>query len=174
MRDIAAAAGVSPALLVRHYGSKDGLVQAVDGHVVATLEALLADITGATGVAGLSESALSGLLDGLAAQLPPSSPIPSYLTRSLITGGQLGSALFRRLYEISKAALDTMVTAGTAGTGGDPAVRAAFLLINDLAVMTLRDRLTEVLGVDPLSPGGMKRWGAQVFAIYRGGLTSDV
>jgi len=166
MRDIAAAAGVSPALLVRHYGSKDGLVQAVDEHVIATFEALLADLAGA----GMDDSALPGLLDGMAAQLPPNSPIPSYLTRSLIAGGRLGSALFGRLYEISRAALDNMVKAGTADTGGDPAVRAAFLLINDLAVLALRDRLTETLGVDPLAPEGMKRWGTQVFAIYRGGL----
>lgn len=34
LRDIAAAAGVSPALVVRHYGSKDGLREAVDDHVV--------------------------------------------------------------------------------------------------------------------------------------------
>lgn len=169
MRDIAAAAGVSPALLVRHYGSKNGLAQAVDEHVIATFEALLADLTGA----GMDDSALPGLLDGMAAQLPPNSPIPSYLTRSLIGGGRLGSALFGRLYEISRAALDAMVTAGTARTGGDAAVRAAFLLINDLAVLTLRDRLTDMLGVDPLSPEGMKRWSTQVFAIYRGGLTED-
>lgn len=173
MRDIATAAGVSPALLVRHYGSKDGLVEAVDSHVVAALETLLTNITDTTGMTGLSESALPSLLDGLAAQLPPDSPIPSYLARSLITGRQLGSVLFRRLYEISKDALDAMAAAGVASAGGDPAVRAAFLLVNDLAMLTLRDRLTEVLGVDPLSAEGAKRWSTQVFAIYRDGLTSD-
>lgn len=173
MRDIAAAAGVSPALLVRHYGSRDGLVEAVDSHVVAALETLLTNITETTGVTGLNASALPSLLDGLAAQLPPGSPIPSYLTRSLILGNQLGSVLFRRLYDISKDALDAMVAAGVASTGQDPAVRAAFLLANDLAVLTLRDRLTEALGVDPLSAEGAQRWSTQVFAIYRDGLTSD-
>ncbi|HLR98607.1 TetR/AcrR family transcriptional regulator [Mycolicibacillus parakoreensis] len=173
MRDIATAAGVSPALLVRHYGSKDGLVEAVDSHVVLTLETLLADMTDATSAAGLSESALPGLLDGLAARLPPHSPIPSYLTRTLITGGQVGSTLFRRLYDISKDALDAMVTAGIASTGADPVVRAAFLLVNDLAVLALRARLAELLDVDPLSAEGARRWSAQVFAIYREGLTGE-
>jgi AcrR family transcriptional regulator len=41
MRDIVPAVGVSPALLVRHYGSKGGLVGTVDNHVVGTLEVLL-------------------------------------------------------------------------------------------------------------------------------------
>lgn len=171
MRDIAAAARVSPALLVRHYRSKDGLVAAVDAHVVAALQALLGELTDATGVAGLTESALPGLLDGLAAQLPPDSPIPAYLTRALITGSQLGSALFEQLYAASRHALDALIAAGIASPGGDPAVRAAFLLANDLAVLTLRSHLTTVLGVDPLSAEGAQRWGAQVFAIYRAGLT---
>lgn len=41
MRDIAAAAGVSPALVVRHYGSKDGLREAVDAHVALVFETTL-------------------------------------------------------------------------------------------------------------------------------------
>lgn len=51
-------------------------------------------------------------------------------------------------------------------------MRAAFLLVNDLAVLTLRPRLTEVLGVDPLSDAGMRRWAGEVFAIYREGLVN--
>lgn len=173
MRDIGAAAGVSPALLVRHYGSKDGLIEAVDNHVVGILETLLTDLAHAAGAAGLSEAALPGLLDGLATQLPPDSPIPAYLSRLLITDGHLGSALFARLFAISQDALHAMVAAGVASPGEDPAVRAAFLLVNDLAVLSLRTRLSEVLGVDPLSAAGARRWAGQVFAIYRGGLSAQ-
>ena len=170
MRDIAAAAGVSPALLIRHYGSKDGLIEAVDNHVVATLEALLTQVAKETGEVGFSRAALRSLLDGLASYLPPDSPIPAYLGRLLITGGPLASALFERLYAISKDALDAMVTAGVADPGQDPAVRAAFLLVNDLAVLAMRPLITEALGVDPLSPEGAKRWGGEVVTIYRRGL----
>lgn len=170
MRDIAAAAGVSAPLLIRHYGSKDGLVEAVDAHVVATFEALLSNITEQT--AGLDQAAVPSLLDGLATLLPPDSAIPAYLSRMLITGGPAGSALFERLFRLSQQTLDEMVAAGTATAGSDSAVRAAFLLANDLAVLTLRPRLTEVLGVDPLSEAGMRRWAGEVFAIYRDGLVS--
>jgi AcrR family transcriptional regulator len=170
MRDIAAAAGVSPALLVRHYRSKDGLVEAVDDHVARTLEVLLTEVTERTAAVGLGASAVPTVLDGLAAHLPPDSPIPAYLSRLLIAGGPVGSALFHRLHEISRRALDAMVAAGIASPGDDPAVRAAVLMVNDLAVLTLRARLTEVLGVDPLSEAGIKRWAGEVFAIYRDGL----
>lgn len=54
--------------------------------------------------------------------------------------------------------------------GTDREVRAAFLLVNDLAVLMLRSRLQEVLGVDPLSAAGMQRWGAEVLTVYRSGL----
>src|ERR1017187_1218204 len=40
IRDVARAAGVSPALVVRHYQSKDGLRGAVDDHVARVLEAV--------------------------------------------------------------------------------------------------------------------------------------
>jgi TetR/AcrR family transcriptional regulator, regulator of cefoperazone and chloramphenicol sensitivity len=52
-------------------------------------------------------------------------------------------------------------------------VRAAFLLASDLAVLILRNRLAEVLGIDPLSAAGMRRWGAEVLAIYRDGLAAS-
>ncbi|ORB63336.1 TetR/AcrR family transcriptional regulator [Mycobacterium scrofulaceum] len=172
LRDIATAAGVSPALLIRHYGSKDGLVAAVDDHVVTTFEVLLSTMTEQTAVAGLEPSAVPSLLDGLATHLPPDSPIPAYLSRLLITGGRAGSALFDRLFRLSRTTLDAMVAAGTASHGADAEVRAAFLLVNDLAVLTLRPRLTEVLGVDPLSGAGMRRWAGEVFAIYRDGLVN--
>ncbi len=173
MRDIAAAAGVSAALLIRHYGSKNGLVDAVDNHVVGTFELLLTRMTEETAAVGLEPTAVPSLLDGLATHLPPDSAIPAYLSRLLISGGPAGSALFDRLFRLSQATLDTMVAAGIASPGTDSAVRAAFLLVNDLAVLTLRPRLIEVLGVDPLSEPGMRRWAGEVFAIYRDGLAGD-
>ncbi len=75
------------------------------------------------------------------------------------------------LHALSVHTLTGLVRAGLATDGGDASVRAAFLLVNDLAVLMLRDRLAEVLGVDPLGVAGLRRWGQQVFAIYRGGLT---
>jgi TetR/AcrR family transcriptional regulator, regulator of cefoperazone and chloramphenicol sensitivity len=170
VRDIAAAAGVSPALVVRHYGSKDGLREAVDTHVAQVFEVLLAQVVRSGGDSGLDPSALPNLLDGLTAHLPAGSAIPDYLGRLLITGGSVGSALFHRLYEVSTHALTGMAESGMATAGSDPEVRAAFLLVNDLAVLILRRHLTEVLDVDPVSAPGMKRWAAEVLTIYRDGL----
>jgi len=174
VRDIAAVAKVSPALVVRHYGSKDGLRTAVDDHVVQVLEILLAQATEPPVGDALDLAALPTLADMVARSLPAGSPIPAYLGRLLLTHGPVGSALFRKLYAVARDALEGMAGAGSADRGEDPAVRAAFLLANDLAVLILRTHLHDVLGVDPLSVAGTRRWGAEVLSIYHNGLGGDL
>ena len=170
VRDVAAAAGVSPALVVRHYGSKDGLRAVVDDHVTQTFERMLAQALDPDVAGPFEEGAVPTLADLVAGSLPPGSPIPAYLGRLLVGGGSVGAALFDKLYAVSREALSALVDQGQADPGGDPEVRAAFLLVNDLAVLILRSRLREVLGIDPLSAAGMRRWGTEVLSIYRHGL----
>jgi len=52
------------------------------------------------------------------------------------------------------ASLSDLESAGALRPTADAAARAAFLLINDLAVVLLQDQVARVLGVDPLSRGG--------------------
>lgn len=172
VRDIAAASGVSPALVLRHYVSKDGLRAAVDEHVVRLFETMLAQATEPDGTAPFDVQALPSLAEQVGRHLPTGSPIPAYLARLLVNGGPEATALFARLYALGQAALAGLVDVGAAVDGGDPSARAAFLLANDLAVIVLRERLHEVLGVDPLSVDGLRRWGRQVLAVYRGGLAA--
>ena len=98
------------------------------------------------------------------------SPVPAYLRRLLLDGGDAGRDLFRRLYQVSTTALESLAAAGMAAQGRDPAVRAAILLSNDLAVLLLREHLADVTGTDPLSAEGMTRWGAEMLTIYAAGL----
>lgn len=169
VRDIAAAAGVSPPLVIRHFGSRDGLRAAVDDHVARLFETLLAEALESS-AAPLDPAAAPSLADLVARGLPAGSPVPRYLGRLLVGGGPVGTALFRRLYAVSGEALAGMARAGLVTGGADPDVRAAFLLVNDLALLVLRDHLTDVLGVDPLSVAGLRRWSGEVLAIYRDGL----
>jgi AcrR family transcriptional regulator len=172
VRQIAAAAGVSPGLVVHHFGSKDGLREEVDRHVLGLFEAMFAEMT-ADSAPGLFDPAATGsLAEAIVRHLPPDSPVPAYLRRLLLADGDAGRELFRRLYQMSTALMGVLVQSGLAGPGADPAVRAAFLMANDLAVLLLRDHLADVLGVDPLSGEGMTRWAREVLAIYAAGLIS--
>jgi AcrR family transcriptional regulator len=167
VRQIAAAAGISPGLVIHHFGSKGGLRDAVDAHVLALFGAMFGELT--TG--DLYEPGAAGsLAEAVVRHLPPGSPVPAYLRRLLLGGGESGRELFRRLYQGSREALDAMAEAGLASRGADPAVRAAILMSNDLAVLLLREHLAGVLGEDPLSAAGMARWGKEMLAIYAAGL----
>ncbi len=71
---------------------------------------------------------------------------------------------------MSTALVDALVRAGLADPGADPAVRVAFLLASDLAVLLLREHLADVLGADRLSGEGMTRWAREVLTIHAAGL----
>jgi TetR/AcrR family transcriptional regulator, regulator of cefoperazone and chloramphenicol sensitivity len=170
VRQIAAAADVSPGLVLHHFGSKEGLRQAVDEHVLGLFDRMLGEMTGEH-AADLYDPAASGsVAEAIAKHLPADSPVPGYLRRLLVTDGEAGRELFRRLFRLSATTLDALAAAGMAARGADPPVRAAFLLVNDLAVLLLRDHLAEVLGTDPLSGGSMARWAGEVLTIYGAGL----
>ncbi|OIK23092.1 TetR/AcrR family transcriptional regulator [Streptomyces malaysiense] len=173
VRQIASAAGVSPGLVVHHFGSKDGLRREVDQYVLDVFEAMLGELTGEGGAELFDPGAgASSLSEAFARHLPDDSPLPGYLRRLLLSDTGAGRLLFRQLYDLSRATLDGLAAAGLAAPGRDPEVRAALLLANDLALFLLRDRLAEVLGTDPLSADGMTRWAPEMLSIYAGGLNA--
>jgi len=170
VRQIAAAAGVSPGLVLHHFGSKEGLRRAVDEHVLGLFDRMLGEMTGVHAADLYDPQASGSVAEAIVTHLPAGSPVPAYLRRLLLADGDAGRELFRRLFRLSAATLDALAATGMAARGSDPPVRAAFLLVNDLAVLMLRDHLTDVLGTDPLSGPGMTRWASEVLAIYGAGL----
>jgi len=173
VRQIAAAAGVSPGLVLHHFGSKAGLREAVDQHVLGLFDLMLGELTGEDGPDLFDPAASGSLAEAIAAHLPADSPVSGYLRRLLLAGDEPGRVLFRRLFALSARTLDALVAAGLAAPGADRAVRAAFLLSNDLAVLLLREQLTDALGMDPLSGEGMARWGREMLVIYGAGLLAS-
>ena len=141
LREIAAEAGVSPSLVIHHYGSKDGLREAVDNRAIALVDALVAELTGVSGKGHPSLAA------ALSSELERDPLLPAYLRRLLIDGGKPRETLFRTLFEAVLSGFATLEAAGLARPSSDADVRAAFLLVNDLAVVLLRDQVHEVLGL---------------------------
>lgn len=79
-------------------------------------------------------AATGSLVEMMLRHLPSDSPLPAYLRRLLLDGGDTGALLFRRLFDAGQATLGALAEAGMAAPGRDPQVRAAFLMANDLAV----------------------------------------
>jgi AcrR family transcriptional regulator len=165
IRDIAADAGVSSSLVVHHFGTKARLREAVDARVAEVFAELLGQLGDADAQAGEFMSIAAAFHDRVGAD----GAVLAYLRRLLIDGGPAATELFGSLYTATLAGLAELESAGVLRPTADAAARAAFLLINDLAVVLLREEVARVLGVDPLSRVGLRRWGNTVMDIYRGG-----
>jgi AcrR family transcriptional regulator len=168
VREIATAAGVSPALVVHHFGSKDGLRAAVDDYAGKAFDSLFT----------MDERDLADMLTGgnsmsvaemFARAFPHGSPLPAYLRRLLLINDPAAAALFGRWYALTARLLEAMTEMGAARPAEDPAVRAAFFLINDLALILLRNQVAAAIGVDPLTPEGIARWAKEVTTVYTQG-----
>lgn len=169
VREIAAAAEVSPALVVHHFGSKDGLRAAVDDYASRAFDAVFEGLGGQDVADLLTGEGTGSVAEAFARAFPHGSPLPAYLRRLLLTNDPAGAALFGRWYTATRQLLDSMIEVGAARPSGDPAVRAAFLLVNDLALVLLRNQVATAIGVDPLSPAGITRWAGEVTGIYAEG-----
>ncbi|MGA8115584.1 MAG: TetR family transcriptional regulator [Actinocatenispora sp.] len=170
LRRVASAAGVSPGLVVHHFASKRGLRQAVDAHVAAIFDGLFAAMPETD---ELSTTAGASLAEILVGALPPDSPVPAYLRRLWLSGDAAGQALLSRMFAATQGTVEQMTAGGIIRHSDDPAARAAFLMANDLAVLLLRDQLTVLLGIDPLTREGMTRWARVGMDVYRDGLFTD-
>jgi AcrR family transcriptional regulator len=166
VRQVAAAADVSPALVIHHFRSKDGLKAAVDQRALEAFAEMIADLISPESV--LAEATTMAAI--FAERLDAQPVLPAYLRRMLVDGGRQATALFRRLYQMSLDWMRDYEDAGVVRPTDDEPARAAFLLVNDLAVIMLRDQIAAVLGVDPLSRAGVERWTAQLMNVYTEGI----
>jgi AcrR family transcriptional regulator len=142
LRSIAEAAGVSAALVIHHFGSKDGLRKACDDYIAAEIrsektEAMRAREPG-TWFAQLAE-------------IESYAPMMAYLVRSMQSGGELGRTLWRRMIDDAEGYLDEGVRAGTLKPSRDPKARAKFLAITGgggfLVYLQMHDTPTDLRAV---------------------------
>ncbi|GAA3732331.1 hypothetical protein GCM10022225_12950 [Plantactinospora mayteni] len=113
-RAVAAAAGVSPALVIHHFGSKEGLRAAVDEEVLSRLGAALRELDDGSPDLMASLGEVSARMFG-ADQL-----LRGYLRRVLLEGGEASVALFGRLLAGARAELGRLVAAERTRANTDP------------------------------------------------------
>src|SRR4051794_28422509 len=90
LRGIAKAADVSAALVIHHFGSKDGLRKACDDYVAESIRQVKSESIQSTDPA----SWLAQLAD-----IESFAPLTAYLLRSLQTGGDLAKMLWRNMID---------------------------------------------------------------------------
>lgn len=166
LRDIAAAAGVSAPLVIHHYGSKEGLKAAVDEHATGLVQEMF-ELVEDPDVGRGEFAGAAALMTEMLGRCPALMP---YLRRLLVEGGEQAVRLFASLYDATRAAMARLRERGVLHSGPDDDLQAAFLLVNDLGAVVLRDQIRAVTGVDPLAPPGLERWTATVLDAYSRGI----
>ncbi|MET4428313.1 MULTISPECIES: TetR family transcriptional regulator [unclassified Mycolicibacterium] len=121
LRAIATAAGVSAALVIHHFGSKDGLRAACDAYIAefvkTTKTESLQNADPATWFAQMAE-------------IESYAPMMAYLVRSMQTGGDLAKSLWRTMIDNAEEYLEEGVRAGTIKPSHDPKARAKFIAMS--------------------------------------------
>ena len=132
VRTIARDAGVSPALVIHHFGTKDALRAACDEHVLRQI-----------GDAE-SESVVRGSPGDMLAQLAAVeqyAPATGYVVQALLAGGDLSRAFLERLVHDTQQYLQDAVDAGRVRPSRDPAARARYLVYLGIGALLVHLRL---------------------------------
>jgi AcrR family transcriptional regulator len=120
LRSIAEAAGVSAALVIHHFGSKDGLRKACDDYVAEEIR---------SGKSEAMRSSDPATWFAAMAEIEEYAPLMAYLVRSMQSGGELANTLWRRMIDNAEGYLDEGVRTGILKSSRDPAARAKYLAI---------------------------------------------
>ncbi len=120
VRAIAEAAGVSAALVIHHFGSKEGLRKACDAFVAEEIR---------SGKSEAMRSTDPATWFAQLAEIESYAPLMSYLVRSMQSGGELANTLWRRMIDNAEGYLAEGVRAGMLKPSRDPKARARYLAI---------------------------------------------
>lgn len=153
LREVAKAAGVSPALVVHHFGGKEGLVAAVDEAAVSEFGAAY----------GGEEEEGADLLRRRAEQtatvMRKRPDVCAYLGRALVEATPGSARLFRLLIDGGRAEIDSLAEKGALREDADrlwATLQHFFLIWAPLSFMPLLER--ETLGSSLLDEANLDRW----------------
>jgi len=155
VRTVAKRAGVSPNLVIHHFGSKEGLREAVD-------EAASARIDGVFEALAETDLAPPRVLEVCAEQtlrLAREEPqLVDYFARALAEGTNSAVVLFDQLLALARSNLDGMREAGALRADADVDMLALQAVTRWLAPVLLRPFLERHLPDSLLSEPQLRRW----------------
>jgi len=158
VRAIAADADVSPALVLHHFGSKDGLLAACDAHVLATISDLKSD--------ALAQGPGMDLLGAVAQSSEIAAPLVRYLARRLVEGGPTVDELVDTMVSDAHRYVRAGVENGIIRPSAHEEDRTVLLTLWSLGALMLHHHVERLLGFSMLDgPEGVQRWselGAEV------------
>jgi TetR/AcrR family transcriptional regulator, regulator of cefoperazone and chloramphenicol sensitivity len=118
LRSIAEAAGVSAALVIHHFGSKEGLRKACDDYIAEEIR---------EGKTASMQSTDPANWFAQMAEIESYAPLMAYLVRSMQSGSELSKMMWQRMIDNAEEYLEEGVRSGLLKPSPDPRARAKFL-----------------------------------------------
>lgn len=167
-RKVAETAGVSPGLVIHHFGSMDGLRSACDEYVAAMIQHQKQEVMGA----GPNLDVLASL------RRPEFGPLMGYLARVLADDSPEVARLVDGLVEDAEGYIEQGVESGMIKPTEDPRSRAVLLTIWGLGALVLHEHINRLLGVDLTDPEILKSpsiaaYAAPIYEMYGKGLFTE-
>jgi TetR/AcrR family transcriptional regulator, regulator of cefoperazone and chloramphenicol sensitivity len=153
LRAVAKAAGVSPGLIVHHFGSKEGLLRAVDESVVRRIEMALAEVP----LDGSGGDPFAERREMITALLQGQPVLCDYIGRALSEDTEASAALFHRLFQ-SASRDRALVEAGVMRAKSDPFWRVIHQMLLIVGPLMMRRLIERELGGPLLEEANFKRW----------------
>jgi AcrR family transcriptional regulator len=161
VRSLAEEAGVSPALVIHHFGSKEGLRKACDNHVIDQIRTVKRDAieTGKVNDASM-----------MSAGFQSAGPLMRYMAWALGAGSPAAAQFFDDMVTESAVLLELAAQHGVLAPSPDPRARAAMQLAMQMGSLLMADHLGRAMGVDPLSTEGVMRISRATLELFSGAM----
>jgi AcrR family transcriptional regulator len=153
LRTIAQAAGVSPGLVIHHFGSKDGLRAAVDESVLAVFlerfDSLPKDLP--------ADRLSRAMADIFSDVLGPSPDIRQYLRRCLLDETPAGTTIFDEMVAATRRGLELLERRGGIRSDADPEWRPFQVLSVVLGPLLMEPVMQRNIGEPAYAPDVVRR-----------------
>jgi AcrR family transcriptional regulator len=148
VRSIAADAGVSAALVLHHFGSKEGLRAACDEFVVGFFEDMLGRVGDLEPARSMAQ--FEGFTD-------ESMMMMRYLLRQASEDSPRANTLVAKIVDLTKHSMAAQTDKGYVRPTDDPDMRAAVLVMLRLGPLLFRGAMEQATGADVLTAEGLRR-----------------
>lgn len=150
MRTVAGEVGVTIGLIQHHFGTKEGLGEAVDDLVVSHF----VDALAAVDESGPATRVIQARNDAVRRMLRDNPPLVRYLNRALIEPTERGARLLRAIVDLTARELEGLRRSGHVSSTGSDKVQVVRMLMRQIGELLLDpvvDAVWERLDGDPQS-----------------------